>query len=133
MLQAYVDESGTGAKDGFFVMAGYIAPAEVWADKFVPAWQHLLEMRPPHHSLIDSFKMNQMVNDPERCGWFYRVIEDNVTAALSCTISIPGLKKAVREFPWPSFIKNTHVLENPYYFGFQAITDMLAQHQKLLA
>jgi hypothetical protein len=132
MLQAYIDESGTGAQDGAFVMAGYIAPAEVWSEKFVPDWQKLLDMRGPHYITIDSFKMNEMLGDLERCGWFYRVIENHVTAAVSCTVKISDLKKAVREFPWPSWIYNIRVLTNPYYFAFKAITDMLAQHQNQL-
>ena len=110
------------------VLAGYIAPTQEWRS-FSIEWQRLLEMGPPHHLRLDAFKMQERRADMERCGWFYRVIEEHVTAAVSCTISIGGLEKAVREFPWPFKLENREALENPYYFGFKAITDMLAQHQ----
>ena len=76
--------------------------------------------------------MKEMKNDLERCGWFYSVIEKHVTAGVSCTLSVSGLLKAVREFPWPPWLYNIQVLENPYYFAFKAIIDKLAQHQGTL-
>jgi hypothetical protein len=78
------------------------------------------------------FKMKEMKHDLERSGWFYSVIEKHVTAGVSCILSVSGLIKAVREFPWPSWLHNVKVLENPYYSAFKAITDKLAQHQTQL-
>jgi hypothetical protein len=130
MLKAYVDESGRDEE--YFVLAGYIATAEIWADAFAPHWQNLIELGPPHHSKIDAFHMVDMVWDLERCSWFYRVIEECVLAEISCTISVTGLHKAVRDFPWPWDLDNIQALTNPYYFGFKAIVHMLAQNQHLL-
>lgn len=131
MLQAFIDESGKGQGD-LFVLAGYIAPAQVWAESFAPRWQKLLDLGPPNHRHIDVFKMREMLDASEQSSWFYRAIEDSVTAEVSCTINVAGLHKAYREFPWPVLLDRTEALTNPYYFAFQAIIDMLAQHQHLL-
>ena len=129
MFQAYIDGSGTGAKD-VLVLAGYIAPFDNWA-AFSTDWARLLTVGAPYRKL-SYFKMKEMKRDLERCHWFYQVIEKHVKAAVSCTVLTSGLIKAVREFPWPPWINEVHVLENPYYFAFKAITDMLAQHQEKL-
>lgn len=130
MLQVAVDESGRN--EDFFVVAGYIAPARVWAEEFVPAWKKLVDLGPPHHSRIKAFHMTEMTGDPERCMWFYRVIEDHVTAEISCTISVQGLLKAFREYPWPVSLNNTQVFTDPYYLGFRNIVFGLARHQGML-
>ena len=44
MLKAYIDGSGTGAKD-VFVMAGYIATVEQWT-AFSTEWDRFLRMGP---------------------------------------------------------------------------------------
>src|SRR5262249_54018655 len=70
----------------------------------------------------------------ERCAWFYRVIEKHVTAAVSCQIDVAGLKRAIRSFQWPPMFRGADFspLENPYYCGFKAIIDVLAQQSKAL-
>jgi len=126
-LQAYIDDSRSGGK---FVLAGYVAPAEIWA-AFSNEWRELLGMRPS----LEYFKMSEMAGSSERLersSWFYRVIERHVTAAVSCVIDMPGLVKAVREFNWPPNFVNLHELENPYYFAFKAIIDGFAQYQERL-
>jgi len=133
MLQAFIDGSGTGSGD-VLVLAGYIASANAWIG-FTEDWQRLLDYRSPHYRMLSYFKMKEMKSSPEdleRCAWFYRVIEKHVLAAVSCTVSVSDLVKAVQNFPWPVWINEVHVLNNPYYFAFKAITDMLAQHQSKL-
>lgn len=132
MLQAYIDESGKGDKEGFLVLAGYIAPVEVWAERFTPAWQALLDEETQKWGIIRSFKMSKMIRDEALAERYYRVIEDSVTAEVSCTLDVAGLHKAYREFPWPFLITNSQKIINPYYFGFKAIMDMMAQHQHML-
>ena len=130
MLQAYIDDSGTGASD-IFVLAGYIAPAESWA-AFSDEWVELLNAP----SLpLEYFKMSEMTDTEdrrERCAAFYRVIERHVTAAVSCVVDVSDLVRAVRGFEWPQNIVNLGQLENPYYFSFKAITNVFAQHQERL-
>ena len=55
MLQAYVDGSGTGAKDTL-VLAGYIATVEQWA-AFSMDWEQLLRMGPypkPYFKIVSA-------------------------------------------------------------------------------
>lgn len=129
-LKAYIDESGRNEE--FFVLAGYISTAELWADSFAPNWQMLLDLRPPKHSPIEAFHMTEMQGDRERCEWFYRVIESSVVAEISCTISRTGLMKAFKEFPWRWKLEKIQAITDPYFFGFKAIIDMTAQHQYML-
>jgi hypothetical protein len=79
------------------------------------------------------FKMNEMSNRPEIAGWFYRVIEEHdVKAAISCVIHTNELIKVNNNIKYPSYVTNTELLDNPYYFGFKAIIDVLAQKQTKL-
>jgi hypothetical protein len=124
--KAHIDGSGSGAPD-LPVLAGYIAPAEAWVN-FSKEWQGRLE-----EAHLQRFKMNEMTSHMEIAAWFYRLIEESkITAALSCAIHTGELVEAIREFPFPTEIKNVEVLENPYFFAFKAITDILAQKQQAL-
>lgn len=129
MLQAHIDESIADGK--VLALAGYVAPAETWAD-FSDEWQKLLDMSPR----MEFFKMSQMAQSDEgmeRSSWFYyHGIEPFVSAAVSCVIHIDELKSAVQTFPWPQRIQEVERLENPYYFGFKAIMNHLAQDRKIL-
>lgn len=125
MLQCYVDGSGTGSPD-LFVMAGYIAPAERWAE-FSREWQERLDMRPP----LPYFKMNEMAQSPgrlERAGWFYRVIEEYVTGAISVVIPVQDLVSEVRKAPWPKGLQIDH-FENPFYYAFHSMVNGVAHEQ----
>jgi Protein of unknown function (DUF3800) len=133
MLQAYIDGSGTG-DDRFLVLAGYISTADKWA-AFATEWQRLLDMRSAHYRHLSYFKMKEIrtsKREMERCIWFYRIIEKYATAAVSCVIDVAGLRRAVRKSPWLLWTGNVGILENPYYFAFHAIINMLAQHQHRL-
>jgi hypothetical protein len=122
--KAYIDGSGTGDPN-LLVLAGYVAPEAIWTD-FVQEWRSRL-----NHAGLVRFKMNEMSRSRmEFAGWFYRAIEESkITAAISCCVRTAELVKAVRDFPWPPRIINRATLQNPYYFAFKAITDVLAQHQ----
>jgi len=133
MFNAYVDDSGRGDPTAL-VLAGYIAPADQWL-RFNIDWQHLLDMRSKHYRHLQYFKMSEMrssTSEMERVPWFYRVIEKHVVAAISCTVKTAELIGAVREVPWPANFENVGALENPYYFAFKAVIDVLAQHQEEL-
>lgn len=125
VVQCYVDGSGTG-DPGLFVMGGYIASAKAWA-AFSGEWQERLNMRPQ----LPYFKMSEMAQSPERlerAGWFYRVIEDHVGAAISCVIPVQTLIKCVREAKWPPGME-TYFLENPYYFAYYAMVTGVSHEQ----
>jgi Protein of unknown function (DUF3800) len=126
VLNAYVDVSGKGDPH-FLVLAGYIANTDAWVD-FSKAWQTKLD-----EAGLAYFKMNEMVSRPEIAGYFYRTIEEHdIKAAVSCVIRTDELIQVQRTIRYPPYIIETSKLENPYYFGFKAITDMLAQHQPKL-
>jgi hypothetical protein len=126
MLKAYkahIDASGTGDPD-LLVLAGYVAPAIAWGE-FSIAWKSRLD-----ECGIPFFKMNEWASRPEVAAYFYRLIEEHdVTAAISVTIRTDQMRKAIREYPWPGPMEHADFLKNPYYFGYKAITDILAQHQ----
>ena len=125
-LNAYIDGSGTGDAR-FLVLAGYIAAPEVWTE-FSNDWKSQLdEARLPY------FKMHQQASRPEIAAWFYRVIEKHdIKAALSCVIHTDELVRVNRSIKYPPHIVKTEQIENPYYFGFKAIIDVLAQNQQRL-
>jgi hypothetical protein len=120
---AHIDGSGSGDPK-ILILAGYIAPAAVWVD-FSKEWQARLS-----EAGLRVFKMNEMTSRLEIAAWFYRVIEEQkITAAISCEVRTAELVKVIREFNWPANIKRIEELENPYFFAYKAIMDMLAQHQ----
>lgn len=122
-LNAYVDLSGKGDPERL-VVAGYIATAEVWAD-FDKAWQTRL-----NEAGLPYFKMNEMSGKPEIAAYFYRLIEQHpIKAAITCVIHTDELVKVEKSIEYPSYIIDTDKLENPYWFAFKAITDILAQYQ----
>ena len=108
-------------------LGGYIAPASQWA-QFSDEWDSLLN-QPPR---LTRFKMSELAATPSgmaRAALFYALIEQYATAAISCVIRTDALVRVVRSTKWPSFVVDTHHLENPFYFGFKAIMSGLALHQ----
>lgn len=127
MLQAYIDGSRAG-DNSVFVMAGYISTRERW-EKFSDDWEKALESPGQPRPTLKRFKMKEMKRDPERCGWFYDIIASNVLGAVSCTIIVEDLVRAIDTAWWTPYIKQAEKLKNPYYFAFIAIMDLLRQHQ----
>jgi hypothetical protein len=119
MLKAYIDGSGDGGP--VLVLAGYVATAEQWAP-FADDWDAKLK-----EAGLSRFKMSEMVSRPEIAGWFYRSIEEHVSAALACAVPRSPLHKVVRELGLGDVDRR---LTNPYYFSVKAIINMTAQHQK---
>ena len=127
VFQVRIDDSASN--DGrVFVLAGYIAPAEKWAE-FADEWKALLDEEPP----LTRFKMNEMARSGvkrRRCERFYRVIERHVTGAVSCVIKADELAEVVDNIKPPKGVKNWDGLKNPYFFAFGAIIQKLAIHQE---
>jgi hypothetical protein len=77
---------------------------------------------------LGCFKMHEMAGKPED----YRTIEEhNIIVAVSCVVHTKELVKVVRSISWPTYITDIKDLENSYYFAFQAIIHVLAQHQRI--
>lgn len=123
MMQAYIDASAKG-DPRILVLAGYIAPADLWIE-FSYEWKARLD-----HAGLKYFKMNEMSSRPEVAGHFYRVIEETgVPAAITVIIRTDEMRQVLRSLDWPRTIKDDVDLENPYYFGFKAVSNMLVQRQ----
>lgn len=123
MMQGYIDASAKG-DPRILVLAGYIAPADLWL-QFSYEWQARLD-----HAGLDYFKMNEMASRPEIAGHFYRVIEEtDIPAAITIIIRTDEMRRVLQSLEWPKSIREDKDLENPYYFGFKAVSNMLVQRQ----
>jgi hypothetical protein len=96
VLQAFIDESYDGG--GWFVMAGYLANADRWAE-FSKDWGELL----PKFGVLDiktgnyHFHMTEMMHTEERRARipvFGRVIEQHLDFMMSLRIFIPDIERA---------------------------------------
>ncbi len=128
MFQAYIDDSST--EDGVFVIAGYVATAEVWA-QFVRDWEEMLP-----YGIRDKrgfyFKMSEIcINNEriERVPAFYRVIDRHPLLGISCKINMVDLRKAIsriwslnRSIDWGPY-------SDPYIFTFRALIDCVHAHR----
>jgi Protein of unknown function (DUF3800) len=130
MLQAFVDDS-ISAKPPVFILGGYVAPAERWAE-FSDEWQAVLEI-PPR---LEYFKMQEawpckgqfdgwsVKRRNERLGQLYAVIEKHVSAEI-----LIGFR--------PDAFKTAHAgwqkkARNPYYFAVaNLMVDLALGRQKL--
>lgn len=121
ILQAYVDESGTRNQDACMTFAGFISPAEEWAE-FSNEWQRCLDAPPT----LKSFKMREAANNPsgEFRNWkkddvrrkvreLVQIIRRHAKLAIHCTTSI-------RDFD-ALFSSQDGPLANPYCLSFYAI------------
>ncbi len=126
MFQIRIDDSAS--QDGrVFVLAGYIATAEKWA-MLADEWQALLDEEPK----LKRFKMNKMARSGvrrARCERFYRVIENHVTAAISCVLRANELAEVLDNTKPPKGVKNWEGMKNPYYTAVRALIQKLAMHQ----
>ncbi len=118
MLKAYIDGSGDGAP--VLVLAGYIGTAEQWA-AFTDDWDDKLKQ-----AGLSRFKMCEMLNQPEIAGWFYRTIEEHVSAGVACAVPRGALIEVAQRLGIEGIDRR---FSNPYYFAVRAIINMTAQHQ----
>lgn len=133
ILQAFIDES---QGDDIFVLAGYLATAEQWAD-FSREWEHLLPMGVLDRKNKYSFKMSLMAMNPERMervAAFYRVIEKNLRIGFSTSIRISDWRRAVSRLkillPQPDFgylNLEGELVENHYYIAFSIMLSTLTK------
>ena len=121
MAQAYIDDSGD---DKNFVLAGYVASKDAW-ENVSSEWKEELSRAPR----LREFKMKRMVNQPDRCERFYRVIERHVSAGISVSVNKSKYKVALDGLTWPYAFENRKVLTSPYWWAFQAIIDAMARFQ----
>ncbi len=103
MLEAFLDDSGSGGDSPYCVVAGYMGTGREWA-KFTTRWQEALDLEPQ----IDYFKMSEAESrrgqfwgwSPEdrdvRVGKFVEVVSRSRLSELSCAVSVPAYNKILR-------------------------------------
>jgi hypothetical protein len=94
VLQAFIDDSYR--IDGLFVLGGYVASAEAWAE-FSREWAELLpELGVRQKYGPPRFKMSEMarLRIMERVPHFYRIIEKHALFSLACKIDLAELEQA---------------------------------------
>jgi hypothetical protein len=131
--QGYIDESIDAEH---FVFAGYLAPAEAWA-QFAEEWDAMLRrmgVLAPNGTY--RFKMSEMAALPERMDrvpGFYRIIEKHISMAISFTLNLSefeaGKRRVLSIDPATNQIRNVvgASIENPYVFAF---AQMMASFHK---
>ena len=123
VLQAFIDDSYN--ENGVFVLAGFVASAEVWS-KFAFDWEEILPMGTLDSSNNFHFKMSEMASSPERMervGAFFRVIENHNLKAISIKIDLKELRRAQQRIWILGKNINWGVFANPYVFTFRCLMD----------
>jgi hypothetical protein len=122
MLQAFIDDSKSEGVPPFFVLAGYIGRADMWA-KFSTEWQRALDMRPR----IAYFKFREALRGEgefngaseglrmERARLMRNIIEQFEPCEFSFGFRLDEYEKAFSILPAGTY-------NNPYYFAaFQLV------------
>jgi hypothetical protein len=122
VLQAFIDDSYT--PNGVFVLGGYVASAEAWAE-LSGSWEELLPLfairgRNGRHR----FKMSEMAAHMDRVLPFYRLIEKHALLALSCKLTIPDLTRARNRIWVPNADLDWGFANRPHSLSFKCLLDM---------
>jgi hypothetical protein len=119
--QAFVDDSAKS--DGAFCLAGYVAPAEAWAN-FAKEWKELLPYGTRDSSGESHFKMHEMMALSERqkrIQAFYNIIEKHVTFGISNVFRISDFHDARASIHTPRHRLDWGKMREPYYYCFATL------------
>ncbi len=125
-LKGYFDESyDSHGRSTTFVLAGYLAPAENWA-QFAVEWESRLA-----EAGKEKFKAGKLtsIRTRKEAYGYYEIIEKHAQLAAYCVINITELQEAVDSYPIsdeffnPALIK--HNMKNPYLFGMKFLLKAL--------
>jgi hypothetical protein len=128
-LQAVIDDSSDPG--GIYVLGGYIASAEAWAE-FSREWEELLPLASVSRSGVRRFKMAQMAASEGRMAHipaFYRVIERHVLASVSAKINVADLRRVQARILVPGLDIEWGTYKNPYFVTFRCLMDMFHIHR----
>lgn len=129
LFQAFIDDSKSEGDPPFFVLAGYIGRADMWA-KFEREWQRALEMRGPR---IAYFKYREALHGEgefngasealrmERASLMRNIIEQFAPFEFSIAFRVDEYEHAFAIVP-PSSV------HNPYYFAAFELIMRLARN-----
>jgi hypothetical protein len=121
VFEAYMDDSVT--EGGTFVLGGYIASAEAWAE-FSKEWEALLPLATRSKTGKLRFKMSEMTARMDNVRAFYNVIEKYVALKLSCKIEVSALKHAIDRI-WMERVSIVYGdWNNPYFVCFRGLMDL---------
>lgn len=126
-FQAFIDESESKEE---FILGGHIAPAAAWAD-FSKEWEDVLSQGTRASNGSYHFKMTEMAQNTERMErvrLFYKIIEENVTASISCRINLGDLRQAQARLKDLAYRLFTHAVnldrwKNPYAVAFRILVE----------
>jgi hypothetical protein len=134
ILQAYIDESGTGntRQEPYFALAGFISTSENWAN-FSTEWQKELDNDPP----IKCFKMRQAFakqgpfkglnteDIDQRVTKFIEIIKSYAMVRVSTTIDKRGYDQFIKgKLDIPSEI------DSPYFWCFYQLIYAIIVYQR---
>ena len=133
VFQAYIDESVQ--KDGVYVLAGYVATIEKWAN-FSAEWEALLQggfgtLKP--NDTIKHFKYAEMKANPERAARipvFKNTIKRHALFGISCKIDIRDHRRAMLRVHIPGVDIDFHHFRNPYIVSFRCLMDKFHNNRK---
>jgi hypothetical protein len=133
LLQGYFDDSGSHPEGGWYVLAGFIAPAGSWKP-FSDAWEAVLRKYPA----IEYFKMSEAHNlTGQFAGWpaplrdqkvfeLAEVIEKYAVARIAAVVSQQDYNNHIKGVsPWQE-------LDDPYFMLFYQIIVLTAHFIKNL-
>ena len=136
--QAFIDDSVTPGGQGFFVLAGFIAPAANWA-QFSDNWQAVLDLEPR----LDYFKMNEanlLVGQFDKArGWteakrddrlidFTRVINRHAAIRIYAAVRQSEFERIISTIPLQ---QRNLASDSPYVYLFISllVTTMVRSHR----
>lgn len=123
VMQVFIDESYS--QNGTFILGGYLASAEAWAE-FSREWETLLPTARRGNSGKHRFKMNEMAQDGymESVEPFYRVIEKYASASMWCGMETGMIGRALNRI----WVESGKILwqdnDGEYDFAFYNLLDV---------
>jgi hypothetical protein len=137
-FQAFMDESVGVPPHGDFVLAGYIAPAQVWA-AFSKDWEEALPLGLKGKDGKYYFKMSEMALVPERMARvkrFSEIIDLHPLIPISCRLNLGEFENALSRFHAFAARMGWNVdmqsWANPYFFSFRLLLDLFHQQKHML-
>lgn len=123
VLQGYFDDSGSDEGSPIFVLAGFIAPVDVWAD-FTTAWRATLNKSPPigHLHMADANALSGEFNG----GWSRSLVNQRVFefVELIRQYELTRIHTAIKRVDFENCLRKFSfdpALANPYFFLFYKI------------
>lgn len=133
-LQAFLDDSRTD-EGQFYVLAGYIASPETWA-QFSRDWEERLPLAVVQDDGRYRFKMSEMArfNRMENVPAFYNLIARHLRTSVSCILDVAALHRALDDLSADVLLDTGQEVpvdlgdyhqrrSNPFFIAFRALMD----------